>query len=60
MFLPKKEKRISEGVNLPFSPARVNMTSVLADCGTYGAPETDMAAINQGNVAYECRLCNLN
>ena len=57
---PKRKNRTSKGVNLPISPARVNMTTVLADCGTYGAVETDMAAINQGNIAYECRLCNLN
>lgn len=57
---PKRKNRTSKGVNLPISPARVNMTTVLADCGTYGAVETDMAAINQENIAYECRLCNLN
>ena len=57
---PKRKKRISEGVNLPFSPARVNMTSVLADCGTYGAPETSKAAINQDYATHECRLCSLN
>ena len=56
---PKRKKKC-KGVNLPFSPARVNMTSVLVDCGAYGVVETDMAAINQGNVAYACRLCNLN
>ena len=57
---PKKKNRVSKGVNLPISPARVNMTTVLADCGAYGVAETSKAAINQGNVAYECRLCNLN
>lgn len=54
---PKRKKRIAREVNLPLSPARVNMTTVLADCGAYGVVETDMAAINQGNVAYGCRLC---
>lgn len=57
---PKRKKRIAREVNLPISPARVVMTRVLADCGTYGAVETDMAAINLENIAYECRLCNLN
>ena len=27
------------------SPARVSMTTVLADCGTFGVTETDMAAL---------------
>ena len=57
---PKRKKRTSKGVNLPISPARVNMTSVLADCDTYGDVETSKAAVNQGNVAYECRLRSLN
>ena len=57
---PKRKNRHMREVKLPFSPARVNMTTVLADCGTYGAVETDMAAINQGNVAYKCTLCSLN
>lgn len=56
----KNHPRISKEVILPFSPARVNMTTVLADCGTYGATETDTAAINQGYVTCECRLCDLN
>ena len=56
----KKHPRVSREVNLPSSPARVDMTSVLADCGTHGAVGTFQAAINHRNVAYECRLCNLN
>ena len=56
----KRKKRISKGVNLPISPARVNPTSVLADCGTYGVVETDMAAINQGNMTHKCGLYSLN
>lgn len=56
----KRKKHISKGVNLPISPARVNMTRVLADCGTYGATETSKAAINLGNMTYECRLYSLN
>ena len=47
----KNHHRISKEVILPSSPARVNVTTVLADCGAYGATETDTAAINQG-------LCN--
>ena len=57
---PKRKKRTSKGVTLPISPARVVMTSVLADCDTYGAVETCKAAINQGNVTCECRLYSLN
>ena len=54
----KNRPRISKEVILPSSsPARVNMTRVLADCGTCGVAETSKAAINQGNVAYKCRLC---
>ena len=47
-------------MNLLISPARVNVTTVLADWDAFGILETDMAAINQGNVAYGCRLCTLN
>ena len=57
---PKRKNRTSKGVNLPISPARVNMTTVLADCGAYGVVETSKAAINQGNITCKCRLCNLN
>lgn len=57
---PKRKKHISEGVNLPLSPARVDMTRVLADCGTHGVAETSQAAINQDYVTCECRLCRLN
>ena len=56
----KRHPRVAREVTLPFSPARVNPTSVLADCGIYGAVETSKAAINQGNVTCECRLCSLN
>ena len=56
---PKRKKCISKEVNLPFSPARVNMTTVLADWDD-GILETSKAAINQGNMTYKCRLCNLN
>ena len=57
---PKRKNRVAGEVNLPLSPARVVMTSVLADCGAYGAVETCKAAINQGNVTCECRLYSLN
>ena len=57
----KNHPRDSREVILPSSsPARVNMTTVLADCGAYGTTETSQAAINLGNMAYECRLCTLN
>ena len=57
---PKRAKRAVREVTLPLSPARVNPTSVLADCGTYGVVETCKAAINQGNATCECRLYSLN
>ena len=57
---PKRKKRVVREVNLPLSPARVNPTTVLADWDASGILETDMAAINQGHVTHECRLCNLN
>ena len=57
---PKRKKRISREVILPPRPARVNMTTVLADCDTHGVSETNKAALKQGNVAYDCRLCSLN
>ena len=56
----KNHPRNVEEVILPLSPARVIMTSVLADCDTYGAAGTSQAAIKQGNVTYGCRLCNLS
>ena len=56
----KNHPRVSREVILPSSPARVNLTTVLADCGAYGATETSQAAINQGNIVYKCRLYSLN
>ena len=60
----RKKRRSSKGVRLPQRPARVRAfcvdTTVLADWGTYGASETSKAALNQGNVTYECRLCSLS
>lgn len=58
---PKRKKQcISKEVNLPISPARVNMTTVLADQDAHGTLGTRKAALKQGNVAYDCRLCSLN
>ena len=58
----KKHHRISREVNLPISPARVQTpnleTTVLADCGIYGAAETSQAAIKQDYVTHGCRLYN--
>ena len=60
----RKRRRSSKGVNLPLRPARVQAfcvdTRVLADCLTYGVAETSKAALNQGNKAYECRLCSFS
>ena len=56
----KNQPRNNKGVILPFSPARVTMTTVLADCDAHSISETTQAAINHGNVAYECRLYTLN
>lgn len=55
---PKRKNRISREVILPISPARVQtthlVTTVLADRGAQGTPETSMAALKQGNAAYRC------
>ena len=59
----KNHHRISREVNLPISPARVQttylVTTVLADCGTYGTTGTSQAALKQDYVTHECRLCSL-
>jgi IS605 family transposase len=57
---PKRKKRVSKGVNLPISPARVSTTTVLADQDASGVLKTSMAALKQGNIAYDCRLYSLN
>ena len=57
---PKRRNRTSKGVTLPFSPARVNLTSVLADWDASGILETSKAAINLDYVTRECKLCSLN
>ena len=56
----RKKRRSSQGGKLPLRPASVNTTTVLADCLTSGVAETSTAALNQGNMSYECRLCSLN
>ena len=58
----KNPPRNVKEVTLPSSPARVNPTTVLADCNTcsVNVTGTSQAAIKQGNVAYKCKLCNLN
>ena len=53
---PKRKKKC-QGVKTLSSPARVNPTSVLADCGTYGATGTFQAAIKQGTIT-KYRLCS--
>lgn len=59
----RKSHRIAREVILPVCPARVQACSlearVLADQGACVALGTSMAAIEYGNVAYECRLCTL-
>ena len=58
---PKRKKK---GVKTLSSPARAQAkcleATVLADCLTYGVAGTHQAAINQDNMTYGCRLCNLN
>lgn len=59
----KNHRPTPKEVNLPISPARVQAarleTRVLADCGAYGAAETNTAAIKQGYTTYKCRLHSL-
>ena len=59
----KNHRPTPKEVNLPISPARVQATCletrVLADCGAYGAAETNTAAIKQGYTTYKCRLHSL-
>ena len=58
----KNHPRNTKEVTLPSSPARVNPTTVLADCNTcsVNVTGTSQAAIKQGDVSYKCKLCNLN
>lgn len=57
---PKRKKRVVREVNLPLRPARVSTTTVLADQDASGILKTSMAALKQGNIAYDCRLYSLN
>lgn len=57
---PKRKKRVMREVTPPSRPARVNMTTVLADQDASGILETSMAALKQRNVACYCRLYTLN
>ena len=57
---PKRKKQVVREVNLPPSPARVNMDTVLADCGANGTPETSMAAIKQDYTTCRYRLYSPN
>ena len=59
----RKNHRNIKGVTLPSCPARVQatrlVTTVLADRGAQGTPETSTAAYKQGNTAYKRRLYSL-
>ena len=59
----RKNRHITKGVILPLRPARAQAqrleARVLADQGARGALGTSQAALKQGNIAYECRLCSL-
>ena len=59
----KNHRLVSREVILPSCPARAQAqrldARVLADQGARGALGTNVAALKQGNVAYECRLCSL-
>ena len=58
----KSHRLVSREVNLPVCPARAQTHSlearVLADGGTHRASGTSEAALKQGNVAYERKLCS--
>ena len=59
---PKRKNHHTRAVReviLPSSPARVVAARVLADCGAQGVAGTCQAAIKQGNMTDECRLCDL-
>ena len=55
----KNHHRAFREVILPVCPARVKVTTVLADQSACDVLGTIGAAIKQVNVAYKCRLCNL-
>lgn len=58
----KNHRPFSKGVILLSSPARAQAprleASVLADQDAHGALGTNKAALKQGDMAYECRLCS--
>ena len=56
----KRKKRVVREVNLPSRPARVNMTTVLADQDASGILGTRKAALKQDYVTRECRLYSPN
>ena len=59
---PKRKNHHTRAVReviLPSSPAMVVVARVLADCGAQGVAGTCQAAIKQGNMTDECRLCDL-
>lgn len=57
----KNRPRTVREVILPSSPARVIISArVLADCGAQGVTGTCQAAIKQGNMTDERRLCRLD
>ena len=59
----KNHRLVSKGVILPLCPARAQApcleASVLADQDTRVTLGTNVAALKQGNIAHECRLCSL-
>ena len=59
----KNHRRTAREVILPLRPARAQAVcleaSVLADQSACGVLRTSRAALKQGNVAHECRLCSL-
>ena len=59
----KINRRVSREVILPSCPARAQAqrleARVLADQGACDTLGTNMAALKQGNTAYECGLCSL-
>ena len=59
----KNHRLVSKGVILPVCPARAQApcleASVLADQDTRVTLGTNVAALKQGYIAHECRLCSL-
>ena len=57
---PKRKKRVVREVTPPSRPARVNMTTVLADQDASGILGTNTAAIKKDYTTCKCRLYNPN